>query len=385
MELIKKGYESIRITFNWNRKAIKSLSEKSELYNEYCKYLLQKWKINLKWFEMDFFTNIEINNNLLEEETKIDLEKKSKFLFDYCYVSDLLDKLVDNINIIQDDITLNDRYIINYYYQDKYSRHRIIQKILYTNNKDIFWIWSIKIDWMFWRIKETTIFEQVLQNVENEILKLNWDYLNRVDFFFDYEWTIKEFLEKSKIIWFQTQTIFNWISVNNKIIPSEESTIYWWKKETKRTLARLYNKRLDTIIKKKQKYYWYISQNTKRFEVEVETKEIWEIKKLSSFETIQDLIRIIYKNTILKEYNKKWTYIKKYDIDLIWNILEYEQIIRDNIEKIKRNKILKNIIKNESSRKIKNFYWYVRNLKKETSKDLFEKILKNSLSLENMK
>lgn len=381
MELIKKWFESIRISFNWDMERIWRMLKDKEIItiNDLEKKIQEELEEENR-IEIDFWT-WELIGWTEQEIREMIQQKKSMLWFveDYYNMKNLIFNIVDWKNFVVDMHELRDRNIINVSYrshQEEKKIHRIIQINEYKKLSE-FWVGTVKLDGMFWRVKEETIFQDILYEIENEILKLDFNYLQRIDFFLDFNWYIKEFLENTKIRWFKTWSIFSWWTYKNTkktkwIEIKETSTIYRWSTSTKRIVARLYNKRKDTIDKWKSRFFSYISEETKRFEVEIEEQEIRDYKKqyYDEEKDIRNFTRFLYKNTVLKKTKNNLTWIeeKKFDISM----LEEERII---FEKIKTAKKRKNEIKNQSSFKLKHYWGYTKTMIDELWIDEFEKYL----------
>lgn len=365
MKLIKKGFESIRVTYNGDRKYLKNyenLEKRDKTINE-IKEEIKKWMF------------IEIEENFWEDEEDKDkktileenieeLRKKRKelmgFIDDYDYIKNIIFNLIDNKNFFLEKFQLRDRNIFKINFVENKSKKHTILEIDEYNDFRKWWVWSVKLNWMFRRIKEETIFTDILYEIENIILNQHFHYLNRIDFYLDFEWSIQEFLKTTTIRGFKKGWIVEgWIfkSFNEWFQIKENSTIYWGaiKRDYQRVVARLYNKRVDTVNKGKLKYYSYLNENIRRFEVSLEAQEIQDRKKLFQEKTVWEFIRFIYKNVLLKQIYINGYYYYKFDIQE----LKDEEVLYSNIKKAKKRK---RTLKGQHSFKMQHYRGYTRTM-----------------------
>lgn len=335
MKLIEKWFESIRLSFQWDFQEIVNLEKRDRSISNFENILNNK----IESVDVDRWTNEILNYNYWNDtlfnssEIKNKIKEKLYFIEDFHKLYNMIDNLFDNDLFQISDKKIVDRYVKDYSIKFKNFTFRLFQVWFYYN-KLKFWYWFIKIDSNFFillkhnNIKLSAWNIEKLQHIYNLFLTLNSEYLNRIDFYRDFNWSIVDFLKNNKIRNFKTGSLLEWkINIKNELDFSNISTIYRGKKATKRITVRLYNKRLDSISKHKNILYPYINPNLKRFEIEIENREIREIKKYYKSTNIKQLINIIYKNVIHKTYKRnllKWKekvmeIVKRFDIDFINN------------------------------------------------------------------
>jgi len=362
MELLKYGFESVRLGYNGD----------FDIIDYYYKNISSKWKKSISY--TDFWKYHIYNVDYLFENymsiTDSSKIEKLRIEMDFLFQFDIWKQIINDFCLVESEFDLHDRFIKNYSIEIDWKLFRMFQIVFFRDYK-MFWIGCIKIDAFYFLYNDKCSWKYNL--FLKYMLWLDGDYLKRIDYYFDFNWKINDFLKQSIFRKFKTWSLFEWIyKKDNFLEVSEKSTVYWWSKKTKKLLVRLYNKWIDSVAKQKLKFYDYIWQETKRLEFSVEIWEISVIRKAIEDVVIYDFLKIVYKNTVLKQYkyalkNWKYNYIDRFEIPFSLDVDLYSC----NCEKIKRSwKQSK-----ENANQIKMFWGLARNLFDNVWEDEFNKIL----------
>ena len=315
-------------------------------------------EMNLDWNGLSFAKQQEVDEILKE---------KYKFIYDYKHMYKHVCSLVDSDpNAHISKMIVWQREVIDVRYTFRWIEQIILQFNRYRGEAMFnFWFWCMKMTGVFWRLLEVDeIFKCRYDSVNTLVYYSSSDYLNRIDFYYDYNGTLKEFINTSEIRGFRDWNILKWCCIKKGwyMQIKEWSTIYFGDgtNKSKRVVARLYNKWNDTIAKKKLSLYKYICEKTKRFEIEIENREIRDQKKLFKWSTIKDFIGFLYENVVKKKYNKKGTEYARFDVSFIKKS-EIKTIKKINFEKNKNNKT-----------KINHYFAYTKTMLRELTPEIYQ-------------
>lgn len=305
--MLKRGFESIRLSFacddvRWNKNDFLHKAEIDKFYFETLEGHLHAKR------EKDFFGEKERNDNIKKILDIVEqyAYKKDNFML---FVKFILKRVKKNPYLKGYKIEKTDKHYINIVYNNETiskETHRIIQIVINRNSTIVkqFWYWQIKFDGMFFVCPAKEINE-----IRDYMLNQHYSLLSRIDFYFDFNWNLYDFLLTSKFRKFKDCYVLQGEPIRpnkfHEIKVKETSTLYLWSTQSLTVCWHCYNIYINRKKGKKLPYYPYVDFSTKRFEIEVEVKEIYEQKQLFSQTggiMLIEFINHIYKNVVLKKH-----------------------------------------------------------------------------------